>query len=339
MGIYLVTKNNLKRSYNEHILFIFILILPIILILLGSFINQMSSPKIRVGVLVKEDTSLYTGISSLFNQSKGIQYNFANPGSVHTDLITEKYHVVFDYSESEEIKDFKMIYYYNSVDEETKNQLKASIANGIPINLGQEQKESITRTQRMVAFLLTLLMITSTFNASNLIKDRNIGTLTRYCYAPKTVSSYIGGNVCYNVLLGTFQIGFSLFFMKLFQIPFGLSIKYALIIGVFIVCVATAFGTFITVISRSEMKANITASSITVLFSIIGGTFVSVEHMPNLLKMISIVSPIRWIIDMTKSMENGTSVLNQGISYVVLIGVIVLLYIATVAIVKRNKVN
>jgi len=337
MGIYLVIKNNLKRSYNNRILFILMFVLPIILIVLGSFVNQINTVSMRVGILVGNDKSINTQLFHVLDQSKGIQYSLADKNHVNTDLITGRYHFVLDFRESEGMTDFEILSYTSSLNTEIKDLLRTTFDTRVPIDLSDGQGNSMTSAQRMTAFLLTLLMITSTLNASNLIKDKSTGTLKRFCYAPTTTASYVGGNIMYNMILAICQIVFSVLFMKLFHLPYELKTSNILILGLIIISVATAYGTFISIISSSEMKANITASSITVLLAIMGGTFVPVDHMPKILKTISVVSPVRWIIEITQSMENNIGVLSHFIPYLILVSGTVLLYFITAILLKKNR--
>ena len=39
--------------------------------------------------------------------------------------------------------------------------------------------------------------------------------------------------------------------------------------------------------------------------ALFGGAFLPIEKMPNILKLISNISPIKWIIGLTSSMEKG----------------------------------
>lgn len=312
-------------------------LLPILLIVLGSFANQIDAHTTRIGILMEEDKNYYKELSSIYDEADGIQYEIADTDSVHTDLITGQYQFVIDFRNTKKITDFAVISYYNLSKEKTMESLKTSLETKTPFHLQERQGKGITATARFAAFLLTLLMITATLNSSSLIRDRKEGTMVRYRYSPQKVSSYVSGNLAYNMLLTALQIGISFLFIKLFQLPVSLTVKNILIISSIIVGAATSFGMCITLLSNSDMKANIAASSIAILFSIIGGTFVPYERMPGILKVISMVSPVRWIIEIAKSMEQSISTWKHSIPYIIMLGFILLLYSFSFIQIYRKK--
>jgi len=307
-------KNNFKRSYNNRLLFILILILPAITILLAGVVNKISNPSERIGILINAHKEEYSHLISILEKTEDVKWEFADEHTLKTDLIMGKYNIVLDYRDTKTINGFKALSYEN-----------------------EKVTTGITKAEQMISFLLTLLMITSTLNSSVIIKDKKVGTLSRFCYAPTTIFSYVGGNIVYNIILAYCQIIFALLLLKLFHIQVGISDGYFLIISFIIVLIATAFGIFISYISRSEMKANIIAACITVLFSLLGGSFVSIEKMPFLFQKISAVSPTRWIIEMTKNIEQGKGVLEPSMPLLVLMSSTLLLLIFSIVIINYNK--
>ncbi len=336
MGTCLVIKNNLKRSLNNRILFILLFVLPVILTVLMGFVNQISSNNIRIGILT-EDHAYTETLTDILHPSERIQYEQAKADSIHTDLIMGKYQFIIDFRGAKEVTDYELIAYYNVEEETLKDALRDAVATKKPFVLHQEDKEGITPTERMAAFLLTLLMITSTLNASSLIRDRKDGTLTRYCYSPQGVTSYIAGNIFYTMFMAALQITFSFLFLRLLRIPFYLSLGNTIIIGTLIVGISSAFGTFITILSKSDMKANVTASSIAILWSILGGTFIPYEQMPSIVKVISIFSPVRWIIDITQSMEQRIQPANHAAPYLIFVGFIAFLYMSSLVSIRVKR--
>lgn len=51
-------------------------------------------------------------------------------------------------------------------------------------------------------------------------------------------------------------------------------------------------------ISSSEVQAGILAYSFAVLMSLLGGTFIAVEAIPRLIRMLSYISPMRWVVEL-----------------------------------------
>lgn len=337
MGTCLVIKNNLKRSLNNRTLFVLLFILPIILTVLMGFVNQISSNSIRIGILSDDNPTIAEKLTELLRPSESMQYEQANVDSIHTDLIMGKYQFIIDFRGIKELTDFELITYYNLDEESIKDTLMTALRTNIAFVIQNENKGGITFAERMNAFLLTLLLITSTLNASGLIRDRKGGTLTRFCYSPQDISNYIRGNILYTMLLAALQITFSFLFLRLLRIPFHLSMEGTIAIGILIVGISSAFGTFITVLCKSDMKANVTASCIAILWSMLGGTFIPYEQMPSIIKVISIFSPVRWIIDITQSLEQGVLPINHAAPYLIIVGFMIFLYISSLVSIRIKR--
>lgn len=330
MGIYLVIKNNFKRSYNNRILFILMLLLPVILTVLGGFANQISSNEIRIGILPGNHTQYYKEVTGILDTSKGVRYAKADAASIKTDLIMGKYHIAVDFREAEDVTGFKLIDYHGYATGEVGDKLKASFETKTPFTMNGQSEKSAAPAGRMTAFLMTLLMITATLNSSLLIRDRREGTLTRFCYSPYKLSVYTAGILLFNLIITMLQIICSYLFMKLSGLPFGITAGSFPVICILLSLSAASFGTFITAVSKSDMKANITASGAATFLSIIGGAFVPYENMPGILKAVSIISPIRWMMEISSSLEQGISAWNNAVPYAVLTGFIFILYLLSI---------
>ncbi len=74
------------------------------------------------------------------------------------------------------------------------------------------------------------------------------------------------------------------------------SIAQLFVIAIAISSIATVYGVFQAFICKREMTANIMASSCAMILSILGGTFVPTEQMPHMLQLLSVISPVTWIL-------------------------------------------
>ncbi|QHQ60931.1 ABC transporter permease [Anaerocolumna sedimenticola] len=72
-------------------------------------------------------------------------------------------------------------------------------------------------------------------------------------------------------------------------------VQTVLIAG-FIAVVACLYAAFLCGVIKNDMNANISASGLAVILSLLGGTFVAVENMPKVFQIMSFASPIRWVI-------------------------------------------
>jgi ABC-2 type transport system permease protein len=96
------------------------------------------------------------------------------------------------------------------------------------------------------------------------------------------------------------QVLFCMILLTIMSDGFYLSWEEFDLLSVVVAGIANLVSVVICLISKSEVQAGVLASSVAVLMSLLGGTFVAVEAMPPLLRMISYVSPMRWIVELLK---------------------------------------
>lgn len=100
---------------------------------------------------------------------------------------------------------------------------------------------------------------------------------------------------------------------------------------------ATSFGTFVSSLFNREMHANLFSTCISLVLSLIGGSFISVEKMPEMLQKISIISPVRWFISfVTYIEERDGSFFNMN--YIcILTSIIIVLALLAMKFTQRSK--
>lgn len=317
MGIYLVMKNNFKRSMNNKVLFILILILPMIVIILTSLTNQISTGAVRIGVILSKSVESYNKVENILSQSQGLQYEIVQEHTMYTDIITGRYHFILIVNQTDSQLNYSILSLSDKGVEELGKMIYHAMKSEVPLML-PKQEIAVSPAQRMSAFLLTLLMITSTLNASLLIRDKFMGTLRRYSYAPRQVGSYIGGNIGYNFIISAVQVSVAFLILYSFGVSLQLSFGRVVLLGMILVSFTSAFGTFLSVLFSSELKANIGASCLAAVFAILGGAFIPYLHMSYFFQRLSVISPIRWMIQLTDSLEIGSNGLDNFLPYVVM---------------------
>lgn len=303
MGIYLVMKNNFRKSFNHKLLFLVSFLLPIVLCVIAGSI-KLGKTTIRVGSLEAETNLIQReerqDLYNLLEQSEGIKYAVAKEDSLHTDLMTGKFNLVMDYRNSTSIEDFKLLSYQNEEKIAVLTQVfRTAITEQKSIDFSGLPKKGMTETERTIAVLLTMFMIISSIHAAAIIRDRQSGTYDRYHFARKSDSGYVLGYVMHNFLITYGQIVLCMVVLHFLQAGFIISLTKGVMIGVVIALISTVFSMLICLSSKSEMQANITASSLAAVLSLLGGTFVTIESMPGILRLLSLGSPIRWIVELT----------------------------------------
>ncbi|SEW42525.1 ABC transporter permease [[Clostridium] fimetarium] len=276
MEIYLVMKNNLKRNLFKKSTYIIMFLLPIMIAVIGMITSGISQSSIRVGIIA--DEVVFRDVQARLDKYENIDYEPADVRTIHTDRIMNKYHFVLNYLDK-------------SDSEGILNEIENLAASGLDKNANK-----LSQTQRMVSMLMTVYMIIAAVYATKIISDKNNGTFQRFAYSGNSRKKYAFGYVISTGLIVLVQITVAFVILKTFDKEFALTMFKSAEIIATITMITTVYGVTIAFRSKKDMNANICASSIAVIMSLLGGTFVSVSEMPSFLQILSIINPIRWII-------------------------------------------
>ena len=329
MNSFRIVINNFKRSYNKKISFIVNFVIPIVVVILGIFANNASQPSFIIGVIDGEHSS---DIVNTLSHTDGITIGVANPHTIKIDLITGIFSAVVSFSNSS----YEL---FSIKDEKTNEDLKQiidSCKTPPPVNIEGIIGVEMSIAELTIAFIVLFLMVTATVTASIMIKDKNNGTLKRYKYSPQKPINYIAGNFIYNYLITFLQFFISVTFIQLLRIDMGISYWNLMLTGIWLSGIATAFGTFFSSIFQKEMHANLFAAFTALILSLVGGTFIAFDKMPAMLQNISVVSPLRWFIEVTKNMENGIDWF-ENTEQVVILSVMIFVLLTAASLINKNQ--
>lgn len=331
MNSFRIVLYNFKRSFNRKVGFLVNLIIPIVVVILGIFANNASQPSFLIGVINSEQSS---NIVDTLSNTSGVTIGEANPDTVKIDLITGKFSAIVSFTNS----DYEL---FSIKDEKTNEDLKKIInhykTTTTPVSIEQIIGVEMSIAERTIAFIVLFLMVTSTVSASLMIKDKRMGTLKRYNYSPQNPISYIIGNFIYNYSITCFQFFIAISFLYVLRIELGISYENLVLTGIWLCAIATAFGTFFASIFQKEMYANLFATFTALILSLIGGTFIAFDNMPTMLQNISVISPLRWFIEITKNMEDGIAWFKNTEQVIILSIMILVLLIGATMINKKQK--
>lgn len=304
MGTYLVMKNNFARCIRHRLLFLITFLIPILLCVILGAVN-FGKTTLRVGILGLEtgfmDIADKNEIYQLLDRSEGIRYASADLGTLNTDLMTGKFQAVLDYRESEAAGSFELISYQNK--EKTallKAMLQEAFSKQEPVRLTGLKPQGLSVTERSMAMLFTMFLVFSTVHASMLIRDRQNGIISRYRFARKSSIGYVAGFFLQNLMITYFQILLCILALSFVQKGFALAMGQLLICSAAMAVISSGSAILICLGSKNEVQSNITASSLAAVMSLLGGTFVAVEAMPGLLRILSYASPVRWAVELLR---------------------------------------
>jgi len=141
---------------------------------------------------------------------------------------------------------------------------------------------------------LMFLMLTVAYGGRSLLTERAQGTLPRLLVSPTAVPQILAGKVLGIYLTGVAQIAIlvvasSLLFGLKWGDPLGLA---ALILAV--VFGATGWGVLLTTLVRTPGQAANLGTALTLIFGILGGSFISLDNLPQAVQFASKITPNAW---------------------------------------------
>lgn len=316
----IVAKNEFIRNFKNKKKLVLTFLLPLLSIIVAIGINNMMKPSINIGVIENQYVNKEAKVK--MNGVDRVNLSRANKNTINTDMILAKYLGVVEFKKG---NDFEVY----CLDTNMKIEIEKAVSE--VINSGNVDKTkgllnildegSLSASQRGNGFIFITLIITCTMSASIMLKDKDDRILLRYLTTPNKLYGYILGNYIYNLINTIIQILVSSIFIYLLKIDMGISIVQFIILGIIIAIVASSISILFTVISNNELQASLLASSIALVMALFGGAFLPIEKMPNMLKLISNISPTKWIIGLTSSIEKGIA---YGNNLVVILLIIVL---------------
>ncbi len=279
MVSYLVMKNNLTRILRRKSTYLLVLLIPLLLMFCGSLSVSLGEKHIRVGVVGNQ--SFLEKMQTSLGNDGGINVAMANSNSIHTDLIMRKYQYVI----SDDTQDPET----NKILEEIKQTVLENTSSGM---------NEFSNISKMLSMLLTVYMTIATIYAMKYLQDKKDGVIERFFLSGSSKKNYATGYVMSNIIIIGVQLLIIFPLWMVFDKKFTLPLQSLLPLYIFIIIISSIYGIIITLISSSELMAGVLGSSVAVILSILGGTFVSLENMPDFLQKISVISPIRWLMQM-----------------------------------------
>lgn len=314
-----VIYNRYKRSLFHKKKFLLLLFIPIIAAIIGVAANSINSTSLNIG-LITDNSEYVSSINSIKNIHSEIVQDKNN---LVTNIIMGKYDLVIDFSSKDiSIQNVKSI--KNIDTDKLINDVKLNQTDNKTID-DYETSNRLTPMNKTVAFLILMLFVTCTLNASLIIQDKKQGILDRIKVSSSKSIDYILGNVVYNLSLTFVQTLIALTLTKIFGMSANISYLQLLLVAILLSLVATTFGTLMGFLFDNDLYANLTASIVSLLLSLFGGTFIPFDNMPTGLQKIGAFSPTRWFVIMTS--QSGLYIIQYIISALIFSMIFIILSI------------
>lgn len=157
---------------------------------------------------------------------------------------------------------------------------------------------------------LMFLMHTVSYGGRSILAERAGGTLPRLMISPTLTAQVMGGKVLGIFFMGVAQLGILILASAIFfQVKWGNPIGIAVLI-LAAVFGATGWGMLITAFARTPAQVANTGTIVMLIFSILGGSFISLENFPPFMQTISKITPIAWGLDGFTTLALGGTLSN-----------------------------
>ncbi|MEO8355402.1 MAG: ABC transporter permease, partial [Chloroflexota bacterium] len=157
---------------------------------------------------------------------------------------------------------------------------------------------------------LMFLMYTVSHGGRSILAERSQGTLPRLLVSPTSTMQVLGGKVLGIFFMGVAQVGILILASTIF---FG--VKWGDAAGLIVLVLAAVFGAtgwgmLITALARTPAQIGSIGSAVMLTFGILGGSFISIEEMPLLVRTLSKITPNAWGLDGFTTLALGGTLSN-----------------------------
>ena len=187
---------------------------------------------------------------------------------------------------------------------------------------------------------LMFLMYTVSYGGRSILAEKTQGTLPRLLVSPTNASQILGGKVFGIFLTGAAQMliligASSLLFQLKWGDPIGVIVLvFAAVFG------ATGWGMFITAMARTPAQVANVGMSITLIFGIMGGSFISLDQMPPAIQTFSKIAPNSWALDGFTTLGLGGTLADLSTPIAALLTMGTVLFLVSVVLFgKKNLVQ
>jgi len=159
---------------------------------------------------------------------------------------------------------------------------------------------------------LMFLMYTVSYGGRSILTERTQGTMPRLLVSPTSSVQILGGKVLGIFLTGVTQLAILILASALFfQVHWGDPLGIAVLIAA-AVFGATGWGLLITALARTPGQVASIGSAIMLIFGLLGGSFINLDQMPALVRIISAVTPNAWGLDGFSTLALGGTLADLG---------------------------
>ena len=156
----------------------------------------------------------------------------------------------------------------------------------------------------MVPGILVILvtMIGAFLSSMNIVREKELGTIEQINVTPIRKYHFILGKTIPFWILAIFELTLGLIVAKLvFDVPMAGPLWVLYLFAAVYLFLVLGFGLFISTITETQQQAMFISWFFLVIFILMGGLFTAIENMPPWAQTITLFNPVRYFIEVTRS--------------------------------------
>ena len=187
------------------------------------------------------------------------------------------------------------------------------------------------------AMALLFLMYAVTLGARTLLSERREGTLARMLAAPVTNAQVLSGKVAGIFFGGFLQLAILILLsVTLFQLDWGNPLGVLLLV-VAAALAATGWGVLIASAAANSGQVSSIGMAVTLLFGILGGSFVPSQNMGPVFEWAGRITPNKWAMDGFLSLSSGDGLAALVTPIAALLVMAAVLFTVSAALFRRRQ--
>jgi ABC-2 type transport system permease protein len=338
--LFIIQKEFLQIFRNRMMLPI-IFVMPVIQLLILSHAATYEMKSIRTFIVDIDQSSSSRELVSKFKGSEfyeivGYSFNYIQAESaIEKDIADLVIHIPPDFEidmvNNKEASVSLVINAINGSSASLINAYTTSIIKGYNMNLvtrlisrKAEQPVGIEysywynpeldyKTYMVPGILVLLVTIVAFFlSGMNVVREKEMGTIEQLNVTPIKKYQFIAGKLLPFWIIAMFELALGLAVAKVFfNIPIVGSIGLVFSVAAVYLVVVLALGLIISTLSDTMQQSMFLTWFFLVIFILMSGLFTAVDSMPNWAKMINIINPVAYFIEIMRMiMLKGSGVSN-----------------------------
>ncbi len=170
----------------------------------------------------------------------------------------------------------------------------------IRIWFNSELKASHYMVPGIAVFLLT--MITSLISAMGLVREKEIGTLDQLLVSPIKKHELLIGKIIPFAVVGFIELTLAVAFAKVwYGIPMAGNLALFALFAVIYLFTTLGIGLFVSAAAQTQQQAMFMTVFLLFFFIIMSGFLFPIENMPRIMRILSLLNPMRYLIAATRA--------------------------------------